>query len=443
MIQSTVLFLALCAGTLVQPFRIAEAEPGHHQSYPCAAMAPDGHFAVAWVDSIASGDPFNPDDLELDLFVRFFNRDGNPMTEPYQIAKMADTNWLHYPWLEMDTAGNAVLLWVDRVTQSAEQPSYVRFQRFAPDGSPACSAHTVVARVFLYKRSPIDLSLNNRGEFAVTWLEVIPPYWDLTSVWVQRFDLDGDPENRAFLTHDVPGGDYLLPFSSPRVALNDAGDLVVTWRDEFIPRDTVYRRFQVFDAADEPILSWRPRGHLLDYAEWGKWAEPYWLDDERFVAFWVKYLFGLWPYAVVGEVFGHRGLARYPIRTVVVDEEAYMWTGSGGERDFSVAFSSDERFAETHVRGYCHEDPWLVWDHGGGVIGEIRNNEPWRQTNLFEYTPPLGKDTAYSDFLCTTTAVAACDDRIVWVYTRPNPDSILEAWAIITDWNMGVGVMES
>jgi len=282
------------------------------------------------------------------------------------------------------------------------------------------------------------LSLNNRGEFAVTWLEVIPPYWELTCVWVQRFDLEGYPEDRAFLTHDVPGN-YLLPFTSARVALNDEGDLVVTWRDKPNP-DTVYRRFQVFDAQDEPILSWRPRGHLLDYEELGSWAEPYWLDDDRFVAFWTKHLDQ--GYGIVGEVFVHRGLARYPIRTVVVDEEAYMWGWSGSDRDFSVVFSSDERFAETHERGYSHWDPRCLWEHGGGVLGEIRDNEPWRRTNLFEYTPPLGKDTAW-DIFCATTAVAVCDDRIVWVYTRPNPDSILEAWALISDWDMGVGVVES
>ena len=438
MLNIGLIALILCGGVLVEPFRIAQAELGHHQSYPCAAMAPDGHFAVAWVDSIASGHPVFPEDLELDLFVRFFDRDGNPMTEPYKITKMADTNWVHYPWLEMDTAGNAILLWVDRETRSAEQPSYVRFQRFAPDGSPVGSAHTVVARVFLYKRSPIDLSLNNRGEFAVTWLEVIPPYWELTCVWVQRFDLEGYPEDRAFLTHDVPGN-YLLPFSFARVALNDEGDLVVTWRDKLNP-DTVYRRFQVFDAADEPILSWRPRGHLLDYGELGSWAEPYWLDDERFVAFWTKHLdqgFGL-----VGGVFGYRGLTPYPIRVVVIDSLAGSWSWSGSERNFSVAFSSNERVAETHVRSYSHDDPWCVWDHGGGVLGEIRDNEPWRRTNLFDYTPPLGKDTTWKDFLYCATAVAACDDRIVWVYTRPNLDTISEAWAIITDWDMGVGVVE-
>jgi len=179
----------------------------------------------------------------------------------------------------------------------------------------------------------------------------------------------------------------------------------------------------------------------LDYEEWGRWAEPYWLDDDRFVAFWVKHLDQ--GYGIVGGVFGHRGLTRYPIRAVVTDEQASTWTWSGGERDFSVAFSSDERFAEAHDRSYSHWDPWYAWRHGGGVLGEIRDNEPWRLTNLFEYTPPLGKDTAYSYLLGATTTVAACDDRIVWVYTRLNPDTILEAWALISDWDMGVGVVES
>ncbi|TET22344.1 MAG: T9SS type A sorting domain-containing protein [Candidatus Stahlbacteria bacterium] len=209
---------------------------------------------------------------------------------------------------------------------------------------------------------------------------------------------------------------------------------MVTWRDKLNP-DTVYRRFQVFDAADEPILSWRSRGHLLDYGKWGKYAEPYWLDDDRFVAFWT---YG----GLVGGVFGHRGLTRYPIRTVVVDEKAIKWYATV-ERSFFVAFSSDERFAETHGRSYHHLDPWCVWDHGGGVLGEIRDNEPWRRTNLFEYTPPLGKDTTWGDFLVFTNTVAACDDRIVWVYSRPNLDTIYEAWALITDWDMGVGVVES
>jgi len=440
MLNISLLALALCSGVLVDPFQVAERQPGHNQKYVCAAMASDGHFAVAWVDSIASGDPFNPDDLELDLFVRFFDRDGNPMTETYKITKLTDTSWVRHPCLEMDTAGNTILLWADKPIWREDESWYawyVRFQRFAPDGSPVGSAHNLVAHVLLGKHtqrpSPFDLSLNNNEEFVVTWCEIKPGPPTLNYVWVGRFDLDGYPKNQAFLTCD----EECVYSYHPRVALNDAGDVAVTWLNEIWgDPDSVYRRFQVFDAQDEPILSWRPWGHQLD--EWSnfRWAIPFWVDNDRFVTFW---LYG----GLMGRVFGHRGLARYPIRTVVVDTLASRWCVNGGDRDFSVAFSSDDRFAETHERGYSHWDPLCLWEHGGGVLGEIRDNEPWRRTNLFDYTPPLGKDTTWKDFLYCTTAVAACDDQIVWVYTRPNLDTISEAWALISDWDMGVGVEES
>ncbi|MQY70693.1 hypothetical protein GH141_02010, partial [bacterium] len=207
MLQLSVLALTLCAGTLVEPFRIAEAELGHNQRQGCAAMTSDGHFAVAWIDGIASGDPDDPDDLEPELFVRFFDRDGNPMTEAYKITKLADTTWIRHPCLEMDTVGNTILLWEERKTRGKEEPSYVCFQHFAPGGNPVGSAHTLVARALLGKQtppfSPIDLSLNNNEEFVVTWCEIEPgPPTYKNYVWVERFDMEGDPKNRPFLACD-------------------------------------------------------------------------------------------------------------------------------------------------------------------------------------------------------------------------------------------------
>ncbi len=441
MIQTTVLFLALCVGTLVEPFRIAEAEPGHHQTYPCAAMAPDGHFAVAWVDSIASGDPFNPDDLELDLFVRFFDRDGNPMTETYKITKLTDTSWVRHPCLEMDTAGNTILLWADKPIWREDESWYawyVRFQRFAPDGSPVGSAHNLIAGVLLGKHtqrpSPFDLSLNNNEEFVVTWCEIESGPPTLNYVWVGRFDLDGYPEDQAFLTCDAE----CVYSYYPRVALNDEGDLAVTWRNEIWgDPDSVYQRFQVFDAADEPILSWRPRGHRLDEREdGGREAEFFWLDNDRFVTFFrasKEYYEGF----LEARVFAHRGLASYPPCLVVTDPHVCpTW-----EKRFSVALFSDGRFAETHFRySKLHEEPDCWWFRPGGIIGEIRDNQVWRRTNLFEYTAPFGIDTLLGTYF--VPAVGVCDDRIVWVYSRPTPDSLCEAWALISDWDMGVGVEE-
>ncbi len=442
MINISLLALTLWSGVVVEPFQVADHQPGHEQRYVCAAMAPDGHFAVAWIDGLPTGDPLNTYILEPELSIRFFDRDGNPMTEAYKLPKLADTSWIHYPCLEMDTAGNAILLWADTPIWREDEPwyalytRYVRFQRFAPDGSPVGSAHTLIARTPLNvhpnKPGPIDLSLNNNEEFVVTWCEIElgPPTYK-NYVWVGRFDMEGDPKNRPFLACD----EECVYFYSPRVALNDAGDVAVTWRDEIGGwRDSTYQRFQVFDAADEPILSWGPRGHLLDEREdGGREPQFFWLDNDRFVAFFRALDEGF----LEARVFAHRGLASYPPCLVVTDPHVCpTW-----EKRFSVALFSDGRFAETHFRySKLHEEPDCWWFRPGGIIGEIRDNQVWRLTNLFEYTAPFGIDTTLKG--CFIPVVGVCDDRIVWVYPRPAPDSICEAWALISDWDMGVGVVE-
>jgi len=126
MLNISLLALTLWGGVLVDPFQVAEHQPDHSQVYGCAAMASDGRFPVAWIDCIATGDPFNLY-VERELFIRFFDSTGNPMTDPYKLPKLADTSWIWHPCLEMDTAGNTILLWEERKTQGKEEPSYVRF----------------------------------------------------------------------------------------------------------------------------------------------------------------------------------------------------------------------------------------------------------------------------------------------------------------------------
>ncbi|MEA3311948.1 MAG: T9SS type A sorting domain-containing protein [candidate division WOR-3 bacterium] len=429
--------LLLQSGIIKEPFRIAESEPKHHQVSLRAAMAPDGYFAILWRDSLPINNHHNS---ELELFVRFFDRDGDPLGDAYKIAKLTDTTtWVYHPCLAMDSAGNAILLWVDNKTTSDKNLSNIRFQRFAPDGSSVGFAQTLVPQTWLAGPRPIGLGLANNGEFAVTWAKVVG-----REIWVQRFNREGYPKNRAFLAHDDLSDTGDFSFNYPQVALNDAGDLVVTWLE--VGR---YPRFQVFDAADESILPWEPMGYLVNEdSSSGCRVEPYWLDNDRFVLFWID---KAWPWYLVGRVFADRGLTRYPICRLVHDSLGCTWVDPAGP--FAVAMSSDERFAETHTRSYVDRpdtsDPskkrW--WDHGAGILGYIQDNEPIRRTTLFEYTPPWGADTVNSLINnrphVQPSAVGACDDRIVWVYSRLNTDTIFEAYALITDWDMGVGVAES
>jgi hypothetical protein len=238
------------------------------------------------------------------------------------------------------------------------------------------------------------------------------------------------------------------------VALSDAGDLVVTWHESY-PGGS-YPRFQVFDAEDESILPWEPLGHRVDDGEelYGcARSEVYWLDADRFVVFWKDSRLGYpeFPHPA-GRVFSDRGLTRHPIRWLIwVDS---LWRTPGGpEGWYSTAVAHNDSFAYTHMRSYIDypdtSDPSEPrrWEHGAGILGYIQDNEPIRRTTLFEYTPPWGADTVNSYFdkypHVEPPAVACSDDRIVWVYSRLNTDTIFEAYAMITDWDMGIGVTES
>jgi len=443
MLNISLLALTLWGDILVEPFRIAEAESGHHQGCLRAAMAPDGRFAIMWRDSLPIN---NHQNSELELFVRFFNSDGNPSSEAYKIIKLVDTNYIYGPCLDMDTSGNTVLLWSEGGPYL--ENTHTRFQVFASDGSPMDSARIMcLGGAGWYSR--LGLSIANNGEFAVVCPTRFPERG--YGLWVQRFDLEGVPQDSLFLAHDT--GDIRCEY--PQVALNDAGDLVVTWRERgSSPYQCSYPRFQVFDAEDESILPWEPMGHRLDDGEErysGTRAETFWLDDDRFVVFWINQTSraGILPHPV-GRVFTDRGLTRHPIRSLVHDSLTGTWVDPTGR--FAVAMSSDERFAETHTRShYDYPDtsnPWKQrnWEHGGGILGYIQNNEPIRRTTLFEYTPPLGEDTINSIIdnwpHIQFPAVGVCENRIVWVYSRLNTDTIFEAFAMITDWDMGIGVEE-
>jgi len=400
-------------------------------------MAPDGHFAVSWWDSLLTD---SPPFCELELFVRFFDPDGNPLTDAYKITKMVDTNRICGSHLDMDSAGNTVLLWTENPGLGPTNEVLLRLQLFDSSGSPLGFPQTDHQGHVSSGRA-VAVSLNDQGEFAIAW--------DIGGeIYARRYSFDGGPQGDPFRVHgDRPDPD--VGFRYPGVALNDAGDLVITW----IERHTavhLYPRFQAFDAEDEPILGWEPMEHRVDDGEEqydGTRPEVYWLDDDRFVVFWRD-----WRTGPTGRLFSDRSLTRHPIRTLIWKDS--LWLSHGGVKGwYSTAVSPNDSFAYTHTRTHSDypdtSDPskYRSWEHGAGILGYIQGNEPIRWTNLFEYTPPWGADTVNSHFdnwiHVQPPAVACCDDRLVWVYSRLNTDTIFEAFAMITDWDMGVGISES
>lgn len=445
MLYANLVVLAIFNGVLVAPFRIADAQPGHHQVMVRACMAQDGRFAVAWVDSLVNPSR-SPDKADYWLFVRFFDEDGVPLTDAWQAPKVADTNRIYWPELAMDSAGNTVLAWTESLNRWGDDP-HLRFQLFDRAGTPVDSPHTITDKTFEIAERPLAVSRSRDGEFAVVW--------DGEHSWInaQRFRADGTPKGEAFLAHAEYDTSYHVQYMTPGVALNNNGDLVVTWAN-YARYDMVSPRYEVFDSLNSPLLPWDTlweEGKLvIDPCPYyvGSRSEVYWLDNNSFVVFWV----GGSTVWLNGRVFTDKGLVRHPIRNLVLDGQETdsllvfaMWDGQNGW--FSSALDSQGRFSLTHTRRYAKTNDtiaFLRWYHQAGALGAIEDYEPHRQTALFEYSPPYGADTASIGIIDAVQppAVACNDGRLLWVYSRFNTDTFFEAYALVTDWDMGSVISE-
>ncbi|MBN2379660.1 hypothetical protein JXM67_07660 [candidate division WOR-3 bacterium] len=455
MLNAGLFALVLCGGIITGPFRVAETEPGHHQVGIQAATAADGRFAIAWLDSLRIPES-HP---KIDLYIRFFDKDGNPLTDPCKVAKPSDTSWVYFPSLSMDSAGNAALVWLERPTVLAgDSPADIYMESFLPDGTPAGDTLALYTDVNI--GYPASASLGNNDEFALAFVTTLDSE---SGVWVRRFDIEGAPQDKAFLALDPYGS---FPSDPPRprfpgIAVNDEGDVLVTWQDAYESAH-MYPMFQVFDADDEPVLSWEPKGRRLDEGADLVGAcrpEPCWIDNDRFAAFWTdNFLPPYLPVPLAGRVFTRKGATGHPVRTLEADS---LWSNSQDPTGkFYAAVLPDGRFAFTHFRLYSYTpdttNPFyaVTWDHAGGFLGRVSGDEPLRTTSVFEYSAPLGADTLFTTWsdegspygrvphFNTPPAVAASNDRIVWAYPRFNTDTIFEVWVVVSDWDMGVGTDE-
>ncbi|MBD3363867.1 T9SS type A sorting domain-containing protein [candidate division WOR-3 bacterium] len=414
-------------------------------------MAQDGRFAVAWLDSL--GQEENED--SCNLFVRFFDADGTPLIEPYRIEKTDDTVGLYYPCIEMDSAGNTYLVWVDNRTQSSEKLSHLRFQRFDRDGAPLGSAKTLVDDIYLKDFGrPLDLSVASNGDFVIAWCQGQLIYY--SCIRAQRFDADGNPKGDPFFPHADDFGGERVDFHVPQVALADNGDLVVTWLDFLTSSDDyVLPKFQVFDANNEPILPWDPMGHRPDDGDTffhdPSRIKPFWLDNDRFVLFWPDFLVGRVSYDLQARVFSDKGLTpHYLCDHLLPDDEWSSLQNMSGMYSLDVDPPtpgdnvSDFVFAYTRSYHYSHNMSFK-WKHQVGLLGEVGPapvHQVVRNTYSFEFTPPWGEDTVGGTWFRQPPSVAVNNDRIVWAYSRLNSDTILEAWAMISDWDMPAGIEE-
>jgi hypothetical protein len=139
-----------------------------------------------------------------------------------------------YPSVAQDTAGNSVVVWLDQGTS----PATVKARRFDASGAPA-GGEIVVAETTPYPAPRV--AMTPLGAFAVVWQ-------DGQLVFLRRYDRLGRPEGDAVRVQPAANDQAII---SPDVAVDAAGNAFVVWLASRFQGNSVL--LQRFDPANQPL----------------------------------------------------------------------------------------------------------------------------------------------------------------------------------------------
>ena len=108
------------------PTRVSPGTDEFHD-YPCAAMAPDGHFVVAW-------DSWDVAEDDYDIHARMFDASGSP-TSPAFVVNTYPRSFQKNSRIGMDAAGNFTIVWQGFGAQDGHDTG-IFAQRYDASGNP-------------------------------------------------------------------------------------------------------------------------------------------------------------------------------------------------------------------------------------------------------------------------------------------------------------------
>lgn len=200
-------------------FQVNTLGPENHQ-YPTVGMDAVGDFVIAWTDFTQSWG---------DVFVRRYAADGTARDDAeFQVNN--DARRGNQPAIAMDAVGNFVLAWTSHGWDIYDDDVLAR--RYAADGTPQGAEFPVHAGA-QGTQEVAAVAMDPSGKFVVTWQSWRGPEapWPTAgAILAQRYLADGTPDGTEFLVNNPRGPAY-----GAAVALNNNGDLVISW-DGVSPR---------------------------------------------------------------------------------------------------------------------------------------------------------------------------------------------------------------
>ncbi|MCH9674709.1 MAG: DUF4347 domain-containing protein, partial [Gammaproteobacteria bacterium] len=183
------------------------------QDAPSVALADDGSFVVVWHS-------FGLDGSDYAIAGQRFAANGDPVGSEFGVnsyAIGAQTN----AQVAIDADGDFVVAWTSQGQDGSGAGVYAqRFDRAGVERGSEIQIHASTAN----DQEISGVAMDASGGFVVVWTSDLQD-GDATGIYARRFGADGTPLSSEFLVNSTTTGAQ----STADIAMNDAGDFVISW----------------------------------------------------------------------------------------------------------------------------------------------------------------------------------------------------------------------
>ncbi len=196
-------------------FRVNTTAAGD-QMYPSVAMDARGDFVITWSSQGQDGSGWG-------IYAQRYDHNGNPVGSEFQVNTTTNGDQ-EFSNVAMDAVGDFAVTWSSHGQDGSGWGIYA--QLYSSNGSPVggeLRVNTATAGDQINSR----VAMNINGNFVITWMSNNPNSngWNIDA---QQYAASGTPIGSNFQVNTTTKGNE----AGPAVAMDNAGDFVITWSSD-------------------------------------------------------------------------------------------------------------------------------------------------------------------------------------------------------------------
>jgi hypothetical protein len=207
------------------------------QRFPTVAMDPAGDFVIAWQSALQQSD------IKYGIYAQRYNSAGVAQGGEFHVNTTINVGDQTAPSAAMDANGNFVIAWQ---SAGASGTNFnIEAQRFNNTGGMVGSEFQVNSTTSGGETAP-SVAEDSAGDFVVAWQHASGTN---TNIEAQRYNSSGVAQGTQFQVNSTTANNEV----NPAVAMDPAGDFVVTWQSNQAPPNPDHIEAQGYSATGAAV----------------------------------------------------------------------------------------------------------------------------------------------------------------------------------------------